>query len=57
MRYAVIDHFDLIAGEFFTLREAREFVETFGKENFRGIYDYELDGYLYYYHDDGTEME
>ena len=45
-RFAIIDHFDIIFYDSNNVKELYNMYHTFGKENFRGIYDYEQDRYL-----------
>lgn len=46
-RFAVIDHFDIIAFDSNSVTEAYSFFCLFGKhDTFRGVYDYQQDMYL-----------
>ena len=45
-RFAVIDLFDVIFWDSDDVNECYDFYDTFGKENFKGIYDYKQQMYL-----------
>ena len=45
-RFAIIDHFDIIFYDSNDIRALYDMYIDFGKENFRGIYDYEQGFYL-----------
>lgn len=46
MRFAIIDLMDCVFFDSDDIEEIYDIYSRFGKDNFRGIYDYEQDRYL-----------